>query len=53
MTTCTTRHYLAGLLAVLATFGGIALYNHAAEQARGHECVARGVDPAQCWGDRR
>jgi hypothetical protein len=50
--TCTTRHYLAGLLAVLATFGGIAAFNHYTEQAAARECVAQGFATHQCWEGR-
>lgn len=50
--TCTTRHYLAGILVVLATLGGIAAFNHYTEQAAARECVAQGFDPTQCWEGR-
>jgi hypothetical protein len=49
MTTVTTRHYLAGVLAVLATFAGIGAYHHLSEQAAAHECVAKGYAVDQCW----
>ena len=50
--TCTTRHYVAGVLLVLATLGGIAAFNHYSEQAAARECVAKGYNVDQCWEGR-
>jgi hypothetical protein len=50
--TCTTRHYVAGLLVVLATFAGIGAHKHLTEQAAARACVAQGFAADQCWEGR-